>query len=251
MTTVGIWVVLGVVAVGIIAAIAVVRWTVRGHRGSHPVPPPLFYPGRPYDPANPPQVDARAMLARKNPPRNGVVHTNGASSNGTKPHAHGATPPKKPEAEIAIPTVAADRPRARADRVLPPQADELRDGETIRFYRPSEQALQLLPGYLEVLSGTTREREIRFVRVPGEPPHVLLGRDPGPSPSTIGLGSSTVSRQHARLDYVDGHWRVKNLSRTNPVVVNSDQLNEFAGDRLLAEGDRLELGEVVLRFHEH
>lgn len=254
MTTVSIWVVVGVVAVGIIAAIAIVRWAMRRHALSRPSPPPLFYPVRPYDPANATTADARAALVRPNLPRNGVTHANGASSaNGATPRVNGTARAntKAPEAEVAIPRVAADRPRAQADRVLPPPSNELRDGETIRFYRPSEQALQLLPGHLEVLSGTMREREIRFVRVPGESPHVLLGRDPGPSPSMIGLGSSTVSRQHARLDYVDGHWRVKNLSRTNPLVVNDNQLDESAGDRLLSEGDRLELGEVVLRFHEH
>lgn len=127
--------------------------------------------------------------------------------------------------------------------------ESLDGGETIRFVRPGEQAVQLLPGRLEVVSGTTKLREIRFVRLPGEPPHLIVGRDPGPSPQHVGLGSATVSRRHARFDYADRTWVVKNLSRTNPLVVNDTELSESDPPHPLADGDRLELGEVVLRFH--
>lgn len=173
-------------------------------------------------------------IAREVPHRNGVAHANGA----LRP-------------EVVVPRVPVDESRPRPPRDLPPPADALRNGETIRFYRPTEQALQLLPGHLEVLSGATREREIRFVRVPGGPPQVLLGRDPGPAPNDIGLGSVTVSRRHAQMDYIHGRWHVKNLSHTNPLVVNDDLLFDSGPGRPLADGDRLELGDVVLRFHEH
>src|SRR3982751_2108271 len=42
--------------------------------------------------------------------------------------------------------------------------------ETVHFRRPTDQAVQLLPGRLVVLSGLTMPGEIRFVRVPGERP---------------------------------------------------------------------------------
>ena len=67
----------------------------------------------------------------------------------------------------------------------------------------------------------------------------------------LSLNSSTVSRQHARLAYSGGKWVVANLSQTNPVVVNDQQLTDLDGERQLADGDRIELGEVVLRFHAH
>jgi hypothetical protein len=121
--------------------------------------------------------------------------------------------------------------------------------ETVRFYRPSEEPVQLLPGRLEVLAGTTRHREIRFVRVPGKPLHLYVGRDAGPAPQYIGLDSPTVSRRHARFAYADGRWLVKNLSHTNPLIVNDDELADIDDERPLVDGDRLELGEVVLRFH--
>jgi predicted component of type VI protein secretion system len=42
---------------------------------------------------------------------------------------------------------------------------------------------------------------------------------------------------------------VANLSQTNPVIVNDLELTDLQGERQLADGDRIELGEVVLRFH--
>jgi hypothetical protein len=123
--------------------------------------------------------------------------------------------------------------------------------ETVHFRRPSDQAVQLLPGRLQVLSGLTMPREIRFVRIPGERPQLILGREPGSSPPHVALPSSTVSRQHARLDFSGGRWGLTNLSRTNPVVLNDETLSSADGERALADGDRIELGDVVLRFSAH
>jgi hypothetical protein len=120
--------------------------------------------------------------------------------------------------------------------------------DTVQFRRPSDEALQLLPGRLEVLSGVAGPREIRFVRIPGEQPQLILGREPGRSPPHVALPSSTVSRKHARLDFSGGRWGLTNLSRTNPVVVNDETLSSTQGERPLVDGDRIELGDVVLRF---
>jgi pSer/pThr/pTyr-binding forkhead associated (FHA) protein len=123
--------------------------------------------------------------------------------------------------------------------------------ETVRFVRPNDEVVQLLPGHLEVLSGDSRHQEIRFVRVQGQQPQLILGRNPGRSPQHVALNSSTVSRQHARLAFSGGKWAVANLSKTNPVVVNDQELTNHDGERQLSDGDRIELGEVVLRFHAH
>jgi hypothetical protein len=122
------------------------------------------------------------------------------------------------------------------------------NSETVRFLRPGEEPVQILPGRLEVLSGEPKHREIRFVRAPGEPPELILGREAGRSPQTVALHSDTVSRRHARFAYSNGRWAVRNLSRTNPVVVNDERIMDDSIERPLADGDRLELGEVVLRF---
>jgi pSer/pThr/pTyr-binding forkhead associated (FHA) protein len=152
---------------------------------------------------------------------------------------------------------AAAPPRAMGDRTMgmPITADSetqvAATSETVRFQRPNDDVVQLLPGHLEVLAGDTRHQEIRFVRVQGQQPQLILGRNPGRSPQHIALNSSTVSRQHARLAFSAGKWAVANLSRTNPVVVNDQELTNLDGERQLADGDRIELGEVVLRFHAH
>jgi hypothetical protein len=129
--------------------------------------------------------------------------------------------------------------------------DEPSPSETVRFRRPVDEPVQLLPGRLEVVSGDPRHQEIRFVRIPGRPAELILGRDPGDSAQHVTLRSSTVSRQHARLAFANGRWAVSNLSLTNPVVLNDEELSARDGDRDLTDGDRLELGEVVLRFHAH
>jgi len=136
-----------------------------------------------------------------------------------------------------------------ADTTTP--LDEQAPAETVRFNRPVDEVLQLLPGRLEVLAGETRHREIRFVRAPGQPPQLILGRDAAGSAQHVALQSSTVSRRHARLAYSNGTWAVANLSQTNPVVVNDEELSGVDRERPLVDGDRIELGEVVLRFHAH
>jgi len=163
--------------------------------------------------------------------------------------------PVRPLASFAPPVAEIPAPRADERRVEPVMADRESqvplNSETVRFQRPTEEVVQLLPGHLEVLAGDSRHQEIRFVRVQGQQPHLILGRNPGRSPQHIALNSSTVSRQHARLAFAGGKWNVANLSRTNPVVVNEVALSTAAGERPLADGDRIELGEVVLRFHAH
>jgi hypothetical protein len=138
------------------------------------------------------------------------------------------------------------------DTYVEPPSRTSKHAETVRFRRPVEEPVQLLPGRLEVVSGESRHREIRFVRVPGEPLQLVVGRDPGaPSPRHVTLQSSTVSRQHAQFNFSDGKWAVANLSRTNPVIVNDEHLSDTEGERTLVDGDRIELGEVVLRFRAH
>jgi hypothetical protein len=153
-------------------------------------------------------------------------------------------------ADAPAPQPVAVEPERMNDRVpvMPRDADD-DEAMTMRFVRPSDVVVQLLPGRLEVLEGRTPHREIRFLCATGESPHVILGRRLGVTPHYIGLGSPTVSRRHARLDFADNRWIVKNLSRTNPLIINDDELSDTEPARPLADGDRLELGDVVLRFH--
>ena len=113
-----------------------------------------------------------------------------------------------------------------------------------------EGTLQLLPGRFEVVAGMDGGRDIRFVRGPGGTPEITLGRMEGPTYKHVQLPAQTVSRMHARMRFEAGRWHIANLSPTNPVVINGDPLDADGQSRALAEGDRVELGEVVLRFRD-
>jgi hypothetical protein len=115
---------------------------------------------------------------------------------------------------------------------------------------PSEGTLQFLPGRLEVIEGDVPGRDIRFVRTWGEIPEVTFGRVAGPPYRHVQLRSQTVSRQHARMQFIDGRWKLTNMSQTNPVVVNGQPLESSLGQRVLHEGDEIEMGDVLFRFRE-
>jgi hypothetical protein len=197
--------------------------------------PPLVYPLSPTFPLVPPTDMATMPRAEAAAPIAVVPAPEPAAPIAVVPPPAPAAPsprPFDPRTDVELPIAAAAEPEA-----------------TVRFRRPTEDAVQLLPGHLEVLAGEPHHKEIRFVRRPGERPEVILGREYSESPGHIALQSTTVSRRHARLAYANGEWKVANLSQTNPVVVNDEALAAGNGERTLADGDCLELGEVVLRFH--
>ena len=216
-----------VLAVGIVAFVSITRW--RAGRRTTYTPIPLVFPmnkGIAWDATlAPPQVMA--------PPVQTVDQRVDSSF----------APPSVSPPYRAVGDRSVEIPTSMDGDQVPATS------ETVRFVRPTDEVVQLLPGHLEVLSGDTRHQEIRFVRVAGQQPHLILGRNPGRSPQHVALNSSTVSRQHARLAFSGGKWMVANLSQTNPVVVNDQELTNLDGERQLADGDRIELGEVVLRFH--
>ena len=166
------------------------------------------------------------------------------------------------------PSVAADGgDGALADTALPhAAADSTVEGTSVRYWRPADGTLQFLPGRLEVITGRDTGHEIRFVRTPGpDGTRVTFGRAEGAPYRHIQLREPTVSRSHARMTLENApspgnstsspvaHWRLENLSATNPVVVNGRPLGTGGGEAsavALVDGDRIEMGEVVFRFHE-
>lgn len=144
----------------------------------------------------------------------------------------------------------ASAPTALATPDAIPEAD-LVGARTVVFRSPADEPVQILPGRLEIVAGEPPRDDLRFFGRLGEPVRITLGREAGSPQRTITLRSPTVSRRHAGLEFVDGRWQITNLSTTNPVLVN-DRMLAPDGDTacVLAEGDRIELGEVVLRFHE-
>jgi len=221
-----------VVAVAAGAAVPLAVWWGERRRGPARPVPPLIYP---LVPPGHRDLEITPMLKRVVPP----------AENGTGRAAATKFSPASPTlADRALdPVIHVERaPFDNGD------GGEYSGSETIRFRRPSDEPVQILPGRLEVVSGEPRHREIRFVRVPGEPAQLIVGREPGRSPQHVTLQSSTVSRMHARFAFNNGRWAIANLSQTNPVVVNDEHLPDSAGERPLADGDKIELGEVVLRY---
>lgn len=123
-------------------------------------------------------------------------------------------------------------------------------GHSLRFHRPSDGTLQFFPGSFEVVGGPDAGHEVRFVRPSlGESADVTFGRKEGPPYRHVQLLEPTVSRTHARLAREHDRWRLVNLSRTNPVVVNGSALERVNASHLLEDNDLVEMGALVFRFH--
>ncbi len=122
------------------------------------------------------------------------------------------------------------------------------DGQAVRFNVPVDGTLQFLPGRLEIIAGQEPGREVRFVRLPDSvEPEITFGRNEGPLYRHVQLRDATVSRLHAQMVMRGGAWTLTNLSTTNPVMLNGAVLGDGEA-HVLADGDRVEMGEVVFRF---
>lgn len=132
------------------------------------------------------------------------------------------------------------------------RAPLLIEGRSLRYYQQTEDGtLEFLPGRLEVIGGADRGQEIHFVRPsPEELPSVTFGRLEGSPHRHVQLLDRTVSRQHARLTYVESRWHLTNLSHTNPVQLNGVALPDDGPATTLNTGDRIEMGAVVFVFRE-
>jgi hypothetical protein len=144
------------------------------------------------------------------------------------------------------------------------------DGASVRYWRVADGTLQFLPGRLEIAAGHDAGHEIRFVRTAGpDGTTITFGRADGPPYRHVQLREPTVSRTHARMvlassagsnglssggttDAGPAHWRLENLSSTNPVTVNGRPMDANGGTMasvMLSDGDRIEMGEVAFVFH--
>jgi hypothetical protein len=180
-------------------------------------------------------------------------------------------PPHVSDWNPAPPDVAPHTPLVETARRTDVVSGAAIDGASMRYWRPADGTLQFLPGRLEVIAGRDAGQDIRFVRTPGpDGTCVTFGRAEGAPYRHVQLREPTVSRSHARMTLdtpVDARtasmptpdsggaprWHLENLSTTNPVVVNGRPLAADGGSGssvCLAEGDRIEMGEVVFRFHE-
>jgi len=229
-----IWVAVAVVAV-VAIALAVMFWRQQEaqYRPDEADAPPLVFPASPASqrrairPA-PPAPTRPSMFASQ-------AKTAQTASTVQTVAPTQSTPPLRTSAPAGAPVLA------------PP--DSLVDGRTIRFHRPVDGTLQILPGRLDIVEGAEEGQTIRFVRT-GAEVEVTFGRTDGPPYRHIQLRAPTVSRKHARMRMDGTSWTIANLSRTNPVVVNGEELVAEGDARALQEGDRIEMGEIAFVFRE-
>ena len=188
------------------------------------------------------------------------------------PHApampHVPTPSSRPfDVDTAAPTPTARQESVRPEAPPAPSRNGGGNGRSSAGALPplpfAESAamvpvpagtVQFLPGRLEVLQGRgVAGQELRFIRPdnPAERPSVTFGRGEGPPYRHVQLRAPTVSRLHARIVLLDGGvWTLENLSTTNPIVLNGAELVAGSSPAPLADGDRIEMGEIVFRYRD-
>lgn len=221
--------------------------------GYYPQPyPPQPYPPQPWPPQ--PQGPPPSYPIQPPPPQLPTGQPPPApSTEESVPPERGAStrpvpPLQVPGRDVSSGNGAPSAPASEGGGALLPEGETIDEGH-VRFHRPPDGTLQLLPGRLDVVGGDPGRGVIRFVRIPTEEPEVTFGRASGPQYRHIQLKIATVSRMHARMRFLEGGWWIENLSTTNPVVVNGAPLSSGDGSRHhLGDGDRIEMGEVVFRY---
>jgi signal transduction histidine kinase/pSer/pThr/pTyr-binding forkhead associated (FHA) protein len=91
---------------------------------------------------------------------------------------------------------------------------------------------------LMVIQGADQGKRFEFTFGP-----VALGRDDS---NAVRLHDTEVSRRHAELRLDQGGFRILDLSSANGTFVNDKAVDQTA----LKSGDRVQLGQTVLLFHE-
>jgi hypothetical protein len=152
---------------------------------------------------------------------------------------------KKSAYSSPIPTASGLHP----ELAITPPASVI-EGSTIKMSVPPPGTLKLLPGRFEVESGDDTIKEIRFYKTKNQQEtEITFGRGEGPNYSHIQLKPLTVSTRQAKLIWTNGKYTLINYSPVNPTVVNGTAL-EKEGSVTIAEGNKIEMGEVVFIFHE-
>lgn len=71
-------------------------------------------------------------------------------------------------------------------------------------------------------------------------PEIIIGRDPA---CDFVLEDSTVSAQHSRLSFRQGHWWVDDLRSTNGTYLNNEPIS---ASLVITNGDEIRCGQVLL-----
>lgn len=152
------------------------------------------------------------------------------------PGSHPAEAEEEDEAAAADPPPDG-QPGRKASRAVPHDAG------------PVQRAtIQLLPGRLTAEDPGVLNQEVRFLKTKGGGEVVTLGWDLAEPPHHVTLDHPSIRPRHARMTWREGSWWIESLVSGDEVHVNGSPLPCGAPAHRLKDGDRIRLGEVLLRF---
>jgi len=118
------------------------------------------------------------------------------------------------------------------EKPVTPQRTPITSSDTIRIKNADENELPL--AWVVALNGPYAGQEYRLQKITD------IGRES--DHNDIALDDRTISRQHARIRYEKGAFVIYDLASANGVFINGAQVQR----RVLAHGDRVKLGQVML-----
>ncbi len=118
------------------------------------------------------------------------------------------------------------------EKPLTPQRMTPTDSDTIRIKNAMGNELPL--AWIVILNGPHAGQEYRLQKITD------IGREK--EHNDVALEDPTISRQHARIRYEKGAFVIYDLASANGVFVNGEQVSR----RVLAHGDRIKLGQIML-----
>lgn len=81
--------------------------------------------------------------------------------------------------------------------------------------------------------------------LPKEEQACFIGRDP--EQSQLLIADPKVSRKHAQITYASSGFSIRNLSQTNPILINDEAIEE---DYNLKQGDKIKIGDSIFHFFD-
>lgn len=131
------------------------------------------------------------------------------------------------------------------------EKEDDREFKTIKIAAPTEKTLKFIPGQFIVLSGRDRGKPIRVAGFPTPDGSIVsVGREEvigERAYAHIQLDLQTVSRKHAELIFKDKKLFIKNLSETNPTVVNEKEVVSGETEEIPLDSE-LRIGELKLKY---
>jgi len=118
------------------------------------------------------------------------------------------------------------------EKPITPQRVPVTSSDTIRIKNAYENELPL--AWVVVLNGPYAGQEYRMQKITD------IGRES--DHNDIALDDRTISRQHARIRFEKGAFVIYDLASANGILINGAQVQR----RVLAHGDRIKLGQVML-----